>query len=160
VKTTGWVGFGFANIAPNNMQDYDVIVGGFNNGQGYLNDYYTRGQTLPEIDNNQDYQLVYASEIGGYTELMFQRPRDTSDDTDIQFAVEEEKYIIWAYGGDDTRSPNDFDRHAARGVGDMQLVIVDKPPIPTKAAAVSLLHSCINTILIAAAIVFLNVLVM
>ena len=37
VKTTGWVGFGFADIAPNNMQDYDVIVGGFNNGQGYLN---------------------------------------------------------------------------------------------------------------------------
>ena len=31
---------------------------------------------------------MYASEIGGYTELMFQRPRDTNDNTgDIQFAV-------------------------------------------------------------------------
>jgi len=74
--------------------------------------------------------------------------------------VEEEKYIIWAYGSGDTRNSNDFDQHAARGVGAMQLVIVDKPPIPTKAAAVSSLHSCINAILIAAAIVFLNVLVM
>ena len=36
VKTTGWVGFGFAATAPNNMMNYDVIVGGFNNGQGYL----------------------------------------------------------------------------------------------------------------------------
>jgi len=36
VKTTGWVGFGFAETAPNNMTNYDVIVGGFNNGQGYL----------------------------------------------------------------------------------------------------------------------------
>jgi len=37
VKTTGWVGFGFADNAPNSMQGYDVIVGGFDNGQGYLN---------------------------------------------------------------------------------------------------------------------------
>ena len=36
VKTTGWVGFGFAALAPNDMMDYDVIVGGFSNGQGYL----------------------------------------------------------------------------------------------------------------------------
>lgn len=37
VNTTGWVGFGFSKIAPNNIQDYDVIVGGFKDGQGYLN---------------------------------------------------------------------------------------------------------------------------
>ena len=36
VKTTGWIGFGFAQTAPNNMRDYDVIVGGFSNGRGYL----------------------------------------------------------------------------------------------------------------------------
>ena len=36
VKTTGWIGFGFAQSAPNNMRDYDVIVGGFSNGRGYL----------------------------------------------------------------------------------------------------------------------------
>ena len=36
VKTTGWIGFGFAQTAPNDMRDYDVIVGGFSNGSGYL----------------------------------------------------------------------------------------------------------------------------
>ena len=36
VKTTGWVGFGFAETVPNNMMNYDVIVGGFSNGKGYL----------------------------------------------------------------------------------------------------------------------------
>jgi len=36
VKTNGWVGFGFAETAPNNMVNYDVIVGGFSNGQGYF----------------------------------------------------------------------------------------------------------------------------
>ena len=37
VKTTGWVGFGFALNAPNSMMGYDVAVGGvLNNGTGYL----------------------------------------------------------------------------------------------------------------------------
>ena len=36
VKTTGWVGFGFAENAPNLMMDNDVVVAGFNNGAGYL----------------------------------------------------------------------------------------------------------------------------
>lgn len=36
VKTTGWVGFGFAEKAPNMMIDYDVVVAGFSNGRGYL----------------------------------------------------------------------------------------------------------------------------
>ena len=37
VRTTGWVGFGFALTAPNNMRNYDVAVGGvLSNGSGYL----------------------------------------------------------------------------------------------------------------------------
>ena len=37
VHATGWVGFGFAESAPNNMTNYDVAVGGvFSNGSGYL----------------------------------------------------------------------------------------------------------------------------
>ncbi len=37
VMTTGWVGLGVANQAPNRMIGYDVAVGGvFNNGTGYL----------------------------------------------------------------------------------------------------------------------------
>jgi len=31
------VEFGVAKGAPNGMLHYDVIVGGFNNGKGYLN---------------------------------------------------------------------------------------------------------------------------
>ena len=37
VRATGWVGFGFAENAPNSMMNYDVAVGGvFPNGSGYL----------------------------------------------------------------------------------------------------------------------------
>ena len=37
VQTTGWVAFGFALTAPNSMMNYDVVVAGYSNGQGYLN---------------------------------------------------------------------------------------------------------------------------
>ena len=36
VRATGWIGFGVANQAPNNMFGYDVSVGGVFNGSGYL----------------------------------------------------------------------------------------------------------------------------
>ena len=37
VRSTGWIGFGIANQAPNNMSGYDVAVGGvLSNGAGYL----------------------------------------------------------------------------------------------------------------------------
>lgn len=50
VKTTGWIGFGFARTAPNNMQGYDVIVGGFKDGQGYLNvSYFYNGHSVYKL---------------------------------------------------------------------------------------------------------------
>ena len=36
VRATGWIGFGVAKQAPNNMLGYDVGVGGVSNGSGYL----------------------------------------------------------------------------------------------------------------------------
>ena len=36
VRATGWIGFGFATQAPNNMRDYDVAVGGVTGGSGYI----------------------------------------------------------------------------------------------------------------------------
>ena len=41
----------------------------------------------PAPDANQDYNLLGASEVGGYTELIFERPRDTKDDNDLTFMV-------------------------------------------------------------------------
>ena len=36
VRATGWIGFGFATQAPNNMIGYDVTVGGVLTEVGYL----------------------------------------------------------------------------------------------------------------------------
>ena len=44
VRTTGWVGFGFAEKTPKRMINFDVAVGGvFPNGSGYLK---VRGKKL------------------------------------------------------------------------------------------------------------------
>ncbi|KAL9982002.1 hypothetical protein ACROYT_G010781 [Oculina patagonica] len=155
VKTTGWVGFGFATTAPNNMQNYDVIVGGFKDGQGYLNDYYTQGRNQPQPDANQDYKLTSASESGGYTELKFERPRDTKDSNDIQFEAGEQVHIIWAYGDNDIRTDADFAKHSNKGSSDKSFVMVPEAPIPTQAAATSLHLSIYGTVIIT--IVFLVV---
>ena len=48
VKTTGWIGFGFAETEQTNMMNYDVIVAGYSNGQGYLNVSFTH--TSSDVD--------------------------------------------------------------------------------------------------------------
>ncbi|KAJ7333721.1 DBH-like monooxygenase protein 1 [Desmophyllum pertusum] len=159
VQTTGWVAFGFALTAPNFMMNYDVVVAGYSNGQGYLNDYYTEGRGRPLPDSKKDYELLSASEVGGYTELMFKRPRDTEDSKDVQFGTGTQVHLIWAYGTNDIRNDRDFDQHAARGFSADKVVIVGKQPNPTQPAAASSLHSCLYGS-VTLAIVFFNVLSM
>lgn len=45
------------------------------------------GRTRPLLDESQDYKLLKASEVDGYTELMFERRRDTGDTNDLAFMV-------------------------------------------------------------------------
>ena len=44
---------------------------------------------MPTLDASQDYTLLNASEAGGYTQLIFERPRDTGDENDFAFMVSE-----------------------------------------------------------------------
>lgn len=55
VRTTGWIGFGFALNAPTNMMDYDVAVGGvLSNGTTYL-------QVCITITKTWKHQLILRS---------------------------------------------------------------------------------------------------
>ncbi|XP_067033523.1 uncharacterized protein [Acropora muricata] len=142
VKTTGWIGFGFAQTAPNDMRDYDVIVGGFSNGRGYLWDYKTFGRTRPTLDDSQDYTLLDASEAGGYTQLIFERLRDTGDENDFAFTRGSEAFIIWSYSNADITNNTNFRSHSSRGWSSKKYVVVaENQPIPTKAKATALYSS-------------------
>ena len=47
------------------------------------------GRMIPTLDARQDYTLLNASEAGGYTQLIFERARDTGDENDFAFMVSE-----------------------------------------------------------------------
>ncbi|XP_067033519.1 mucin-12-like isoform X1 [Acropora muricata] len=142
VKTTGWIGFGFAQTAPNDMRDYDVIVGGFSNGRGYLWDYKTMGRMIPTLDARQDYTLLNASEAGGYTQLIFERPRDTGDENDFAFTRGSEVFIIWGYSDADITDKTNFGRHSSKGWSSKKYILVaENQPIPTEAKATALYSS-------------------
>lgn len=115
VNTTGWVGFGFT-FTPENMVNYDVIVGGRTSaGQDYLNDFYTRGLGRPNLDGAQSYTLDSAAEENGITSLRFRRARDTNDMQDIQFNVTTRVYLVWAYHEtQDASDPTMFGKHSYR----------------------------------------------
>ncbi|XP_022802400.1 uncharacterized protein LOC111339933 [Stylophora pistillata] len=99
VRTTGWVGFGVAEVAPNMMKYYDVAIGGVtDNGTSYLRDYLTIGQTLPRLDTQQDWMLMNAMEENNITTIKFYRMRNTTDlqnDTAIPKGMSIS--IVWAY---------------------------------------------------------------
>ncbi|XP_022777654.1 uncharacterized protein LOC111319088, partial [Stylophora pistillata] len=99
VRTTGWVGFGVALVAPNMMNYYDVAIGGVtDNGTSYFQDYLTVGHVQPRLDTQQDWMLMNASEENNVTTLKFYRMRNTTDlqnDTAIPKGMP--IYIVWAY---------------------------------------------------------------
>lgn len=70
VKTTGWIGFGFAETEARNMMNYDVIVGGYSNGQGYLNVRFTH--TSSDIDKYLNLLHLHFTRS-----LSFQKPSPT-----------------------------------------------------------------------------------
>ena len=59
----------------------------------FFQDYKTMGRMIPTLDARQDYTLLNASEAGGYTQLIFERPRDTGDENDFAFMVSERKEL-------------------------------------------------------------------
>ncbi|XP_078342832.1 scavenger receptor cysteine-rich domain-containing protein DMBT1-like isoform X6 [Oculina patagonica] len=127
VMTIGWVGLGVANQAPNRMIGYDVAVGGvFNNGTGYLADYYTVGFRQPPLDPQQDWVLTYSREENGKTTLQFYRQRNTFDfRNDVAIQQGAPIFLIWAYHPfSDVQSAIPFPFHGSASRGFTLVVLI------------------------------------
>ncbi|KAM7427759.1 DBH-like monooxygenase protein 1 [Porites harrisoni] len=138
VRTTGWIGFGFALNAPTNMMDYDVAVGGvLSNGTTYLQDYYTTGQIRPDPDPQQDFIIINGSEQNGVTSLTFSRRRNTTDALDVAIQPGMSIFLVWAYHPSVDAQPSSFSQHPndARGVMQQTLIPAAITPTPTPAMA-------------------------
>ncbi|KAK2574431.1 DBH-like monooxygenase protein 1 [Acropora cervicornis] len=109
---------------------------------GSYQDYKTFGRTRPTLDDSQDYTLLDASEAGGYTQLIFERPRDTGDENDFAFTPGSEAFIIWSYSNADITNNTNFRSHSSKGWSSKKYVVVaENQPIPTKAKATALYSS-------------------
>ncbi|CAG0903301.1 unnamed protein product [Darwinula stevensoni] len=120
--STGWVGVGFS---PNGgMIGADMVIGGIRNGSPYFRDCHSVGNTLPDVDIQQDYELVRAMENGTHTWLHFSRKINTTDLLQDYQITNEAVDIIWAYGERDPRIGEEPAYHALNR-GERSLSILD-----------------------------------
>ena len=110
-KTTGWVGFG---LSPNGNMMGDFAIGWVDkNGKAYLKDTHVETEkTKPFLDKIQDWFLVDAKEVDGYTILKIKRSLITCDkenDLDIKM---ETNYLLFAWNDQDPATgENDWGYH-------------------------------------------------
>ncbi|XP_069552777.1 DBH-like monooxygenase protein 2 homolog [Brachyistius frenatus] len=98
VNSTGWVSFG---LSPNGgMKGSDIVIGGLGPDGIYFTDRHATGNSMPIVDEQQNYTLLSGNENEGQTTITFQRSIQTCDDKDFHITAQPIK-LIYAYGTTD-----------------------------------------------------------
>ncbi|KAL9974731.1 hypothetical protein ACROYT_G011810 [Oculina patagonica] len=114
-QTTGWVGFGISS-GQGKMEGADILIGWVKDGKPYFKDRHATGHVTPQIDSQQDYELISLVENGGKTIMKFKRKFETCDFQDN--AVQEgTTKLIYAFHPDDPSSENDIPPHDFKSRG-------------------------------------------
>ncbi|KAF4109774.1 DBH-like monooxygenase protein 2 homolog isoform X1 [Onychostoma macrolepis] len=98
VNTNGWVGFGFS--PKGGMTGADVVIGGVGPDGIYFTDRHAGGNSVPVVDQQQNYKLLSLTESDGKTVMKFQRSIDSCDKDDLPITDLPMK-LIYAYGETD-----------------------------------------------------------
>jgi hypothetical protein len=99
-KTLGWVGFGLSPTG--NMVNSDIAIGWVdNNGKAYLYDTYATAEEPPLVDAKQDFNLIDAKQINGYTIFKFSRKFVTCDKQNDFEIKKETNRLIFAWNDND-----------------------------------------------------------
>ncbi|KAL6486544.1 hypothetical protein MHYP_G00059360 [Metynnis hypsauchen] len=85
MKTAGWVGFGFSPSG--GMAGADIVIGGVGPNGIYFTDRHAVGNSVPLLDEQQDYELVYLTEADGQTVMKFRRSISACDENDYPITV-------------------------------------------------------------------------
>ncbi|XP_073788581.1 DBH-like monooxygenase protein 2 homolog isoform X1 [Danio rerio] len=115
VNTSGWISFG---LSPNGgMTGADIVIGGVDNKGTYFTDRHALGNSMPVVDQKQNYKLLSLSESDGKTVMKFQRSIESCDENDLPVTILPMK-LIYAYGETD-----DISYHKAqRGTKEVNLL--------------------------------------
>ncbi|KAL9974725.1 hypothetical protein ACROYT_G011804 [Oculina patagonica] len=114
-QTTGWVGFGISS-GQGKMEGADIVIGWVKDGKPYFNDRYATSHVTPQIDSQQDYELISLVENGGKTIMKFKRKFETCDPQD-NTVQEGTTKLIYAFHPDDPFSDNNIPPHDAKSKG-------------------------------------------
>ncbi|KAK9956806.1 hypothetical protein ABG768_014516 [Culter alburnus] len=98
VNTSGWVGFGFSSKG--GMTGADIIIGGVGPKGSYFTDRHAGGNSMPTVDQQQNYKLLSLKESDGKTVMKFQRSIESCDENDLPITNLPMK-LIYAYGQSD-----------------------------------------------------------
>lgn len=111
-RTTGWVGFG---LSPNGgMTGADISISWVQDSTGipYLKDTHATGFSTPQTDPSQDWHLIEAKQINGYTIVKMKRKLETCDKAHDIAIQEETNYLIFAWNDrDPVTGNNDWGYH-------------------------------------------------
>ncbi|XP_069987575.1 DBH-like monooxygenase protein 1 homolog [Penaeus vannamei] len=123
VETLGWVGFG---VSPNGAMDgADILTGWVDeDGVGHIQDRHGTGNVKPEMDEQQDWRLLRASENETHTVMVVVRDLSTCDDKDMPF-MNTTKRVIYAYADEDPANETALQYHGSSKSGSRYLVLLE-----------------------------------
>ncbi|KAI6652253.1 DBH-like monooxygenase protein 1 precursor [Oopsacas minuta] len=124
VETLGWVGLGFS---PNGgMIDSDIMMAWVIDGQVTLTDRYAVSESLPELDLQQDFELIEGYEEDGKTTIEFCRKLETCDeDYRDRNIVAGTTKVVFSWNNNDP-NPNPL-QHGTRGTMNVNFIGAPRP---------------------------------
>lgn len=96
--TMGWIGLGFSRSA--SMNGADIIMMGVTADKVYAVDCHSDRNGVPDVDEEQNVEIVTGWENGTHTGVTIRRNRLTCNDDDMDIWPSTYK-VIWAYGSTD-----------------------------------------------------------
>nr|XP_039261246.1 uncharacterized protein LOC120337511 isoform X1 [Styela clava] len=104
---SGWIGLGLSSESGKNIQD--LFIAGVNgSGENYAFDMHVEPSTPPSLDEQQDIDVLEASEYGLKTKILMRRKLKTGDDYDAAI-TKGPLNVVWAFGYGDITTPNNID---------------------------------------------------
>lgn len=124
VMTRGYVGLGFSPHG--GMTGSDIVIGWVSGGKVFLQDRHGVGNTLPPMDDSQDWEPISGSENDTHTSLTFKRKLQTCDTQDMEIDGST-MHLIYAYHTDDPKTP-DSPRYHGRNRGARSIMLLQPKP--------------------------------
>ncbi|XP_054153127.1 DBH-like monooxygenase protein 1 [Oppia nitens] len=124
VRTTGWIGLG---LSPNGgMKSSDIIIAWIDDNTGitHFHDRFASGESVPQIDESQDWYLISSKQNSTHTVIHFQRPLITCDHNNDRDITRDTTRLIYAYSDSDPQSDTDLKIHSSHQRGSKNIMLL------------------------------------